>query len=199
MPKNPRNYPETLASPESGRRMRRGEKLLSLEVNGRRFQYYQPGWWCSLEDPNDLEGQLVDDDNQIAEMARRTAQALAEGEQFTPLLIRAIRKRCRLSQREAGLVFGTGEKSFEKYESGQIRPSNPTKRLLRLALEHCELFAKTKTGSLRVTSDAPDDDLIERTIREANLDRYYHPMYRSRPGRKSKFGRVGGTKRMKKA
>jgi HTH-type transcriptional regulator / antitoxin MqsA len=180
MPKNPRNYPNTLVSPESGRKMRRGEKLLSVEVDGRVFQYYQPGWWCSLKDPNDVEGQLVDADNKIADMARRTAQALAEGEKFTPLLIRAIRMRCGLSQREAGLVFGTGAKSFEKYESGQIRPSDPTKRLLRLALEHRELFAKTKSGSLRVSSAAPDNDLIERTIREANLDRLYGPMFRQR-------------------
>jgi len=180
VPKNPRNYPKTFVSAESGRRMRRGEKLLSLQVNGRLFRYYQPGWWCSLKDPNDVEGQLVDDDNKVADMARRTAQALAEGEQFTPLLIRAIRMRCGLSQREAGLVFGTGEKSFEKYESGQIRPSVPTKRLLWLALEHSELFAKTKKGSLRVTSAAPDGDLIKRAIREANLDRLYGPMFRHR-------------------
>ena len=83
MRQNPRNYPGTLVSPESGRQIRRGEKLLSLEVGGHLYQYYQPGWWCSLEDPNDLEGQLVDDDNLIADMARRTAQALADDEQFT--------------------------------------------------------------------------------------------------------------------
>jgi hypothetical protein len=29
-----------------------------------------------------MEGQLVDDDNQVAEMARRTAKALANGEKM---------------------------------------------------------------------------------------------------------------------
>src|SRR5580704_1140245 len=144
MAKNPRDYPDTMISPESGRPMVRGEKLVSFKIQERTFQYRQPGWWCSLEDPDDTDGQLVDDDNLIAEMARRTAEAMVKGEQFTPLLIRAIRLLCKLSQREAGELFGAGEKSFEKYESGQIKPSEPTKRLLRLAMIHPELFSKPR-------------------------------------------------------
>jgi len=77
MTKTPRNYPETMPSAESGRPMTRGEKLVSFKVEGRNFTYRQPGWWCSLTDPDDMEGQLVDEDNQIADMARRTAKALA--------------------------------------------------------------------------------------------------------------------------
>jgi HTH-type transcriptional regulator/antitoxin MqsA len=179
MAKNPRNYPEMMASPESGRPMVRGEKLVSLKVQGKTFHYRQPGWWCSLDDPIDLEGQLVDDDNLVAEMARRTAEAMVKGEPFTPLLIRAIRIHCGLSQREAGEVFGTGEKSFEKYESGQIRPSEPTKRLLWLAMKRPELFSKTERGSLR-TSAIPDTELIQSTLREAQLDRFYAPLFEQR-------------------
>jgi DNA-binding transcriptional regulator YiaG len=123
--------------------------------------------------------QLVDDDNLIAEMARRTAEAMVKGEAFTPLLIRAIRIRCRLSQREAGEMFGTGEKSFEKYESGQIRPSEPIKRLLWLAMQRSELFTKTGAGPLG-TAGEPDVELIRRTIREAQLDRFYEPMFEQR-------------------
>jgi HTH-type transcriptional regulator/antitoxin MqsA len=176
MSKNPGNYPETIASAESGRPMFRGEKLVSLEVEGKSFQYRQPGWWCSLDDPDDLEGQLVDEDNRVAEMARRTAEAMVKGETFTPLVIRAIRILCKLSQREAGEVFGTGAKSFEKYESGKNRPSEPTKRLLLLAMERSELFAKTEKGSRRILTD-PDIELIHRTIREARLDRFFAPMF----------------------
>ncbi len=77
-----------------------------------------------------MEGQLVDEDNQIADMAPRTAKALAHGEKvFVPVVIRAIRRLCGLTQREAGLVYGSGTKSFEKYQSGEIKPSAPTKRL----------------------------------------------------------------------
>src|ERR1700678_3228101 len=87
---NPRNYPDTMTSAESGRPMTRGEKLVTFKIEGRAFTYKQPGWWCSMTDPDDMEGQLVDDDNQVADMARRTAKALAHGEKgFWPVLIRA--------------------------------------------------------------------------------------------------------------
>ena len=179
MAKTPRNYPETLASPESGRPMVRGDKLVTLQVEGEPFEYRQPGWWCSLDDPTDLDGQLVDDDNLVAEMARRTALAIVKGEAFPPILIRAIRLRCKLSQRDAGELFGTGEKSFEKYEAGQIPPSKPTQRLLRLAMERPDLFTKPHRGEVNIVGPA-DARLIQQTIREARLDRIYEPLFQHR-------------------
>jgi HTH-type transcriptional regulator/antitoxin MqsA len=173
MAKNPRDYPDTMISPESGRPMVRGEKLVSFKIQERTFQYRQPGWWCSLEDPDDTDGQLVDDDNLIAEMARRTAEAMVKGEQFTPLLIRLL---CKLSQREAGELFGAGEKSFEKYESGQIKPSEPTKRLLRLAMIHPELFSKPRSKATKVPAEM-NSQLVLRTIHKAHLDRLYAPLF----------------------
>ena len=181
MPRNPRNYPDTMISAESGRPMTRGEKLVSFTVAGQTFSYRQPGWWCSLDDPEDLDGQLVDEDNLVGDMARRTAEALARGEEFSPLLIRAIRLNCGLSQREAGETFGTGEKSFEKYESGTISPSGPTRRLLRLAMEHRGLFTKPAHGKTP-QSGAADAERIQETIREARLDRLYAPLFERRDG-----------------
>lgn len=177
MARIPRDYPATMVSAESGRPMARGEKLVTLKVDGRTFEYRQPGWWCSLDDPDDLDGQLVDEDNQVAEMARRSARAIAKGEAFPPVLIRAIRVRCGLSQRDAGEVFGTGEKSFEKYEGGQIPPSKPTQRLLRLAMERPDLF--TKAARLDGKVQAPAElRLVQETIREARLDRIFEPLFR---------------------
>jgi len=174
--RNPREYPDVILSAESGRPMTRGEKLVNLEVQGHLYSYKQPGWWCSLTDPNDMEGQLVDGDSQVAEMARRTAKALAHGERvFVPIVIRAIRQRCGLTQREAGLLFGTGEKSFEKYESGEITPSAPTKRLLRLAMEQPELF---KSGDRRSTASSDDDSAFVRAaLRSARVERLYEPLF----------------------
>jgi HTH-type transcriptional regulator/antitoxin MqsA len=188
MAKTPRNYPETLLSPESGRPMRRGEKLVTFDVDGRVFRYRQPGWWCSLDDPDDLDGQLVDEDNLVAEMARRTARAMVDGKVFTPLAIRAIRLRCGLTQVEAGRAFGTGEKSFEKYESGEISPSGPTLRLLKLAMERPALFAKRK--SPRPASTGGETALVRKTIKEAKLDRLYGPLFTSRQVSSSKRRRA---------
>jgi HTH-type transcriptional regulator / antitoxin MqsA len=74
MGKNPRDYPGTMSSGESGRPMTRGEKRVSFKIEGKTFSYIQPGWWCSLTDPDDMEGQLVDEDNQVADLARRAAE-----------------------------------------------------------------------------------------------------------------------------
>ncbi len=173
MAKTPRNYPETMASPESGRPMHRGDKLLTLIIEGKLFEYRQPGWWCSLDDPDDLDGQLVDDDNQVAEIARRSAQAIARGQLFPPVLIRAIRTQCGLSQRDAGEVFGTGGKSFEKYESCQIPPSKLTQRLLRLAMERPDLFGKPHRDEGQAEAH-----LIQDTMKAAHLDRIYAPLFK---------------------
>jgi HTH-type transcriptional regulator / antitoxin MqsA len=175
--KNPRNYPDTMTSAESGRPMERGEKEIAIMVDGVKFTYRQPGWWCSLTDPNDNEGQLVDEDNQTAEMARRSAKALARGEKvFVPIVIRAIRKLLGLTQREAGILFGAGVKSFEKYESGEIKPSEPTKRLLKLAMQRPDLFTKRK----RFEIPSPDDaELIRQTLRKVAMDRIYEPLFES--------------------
>jgi HTH-type transcriptional regulator/antitoxin MqsA len=180
--KTPRDYPETMPSVESGRLMTRGEKEVSFTMQGKKYTYVQPGWWCSLTDPDDMEGQLVDEDNQIADMARRTAKAIAKGETlFVPVVIRAIRQRCGLTQREAGLLFGTGEKSFEKYESGEIQPSEPTKRLLKLAMEKPDLFARPEAGG-GVAPSMDDVALAHQALRDAAVDRIYGQLFASVPG-----------------
>ena len=177
MPKNPRNYPDTFSSAESGHPMTRGEKLVSFKIDGRPFSNLQPGWWCSLDDPDDVDGQLMDDENLVADMARRSAKALARGERvFVPVVIRAIRRHCELTRREAGLVFGSGEKSFEKYESGEIAPSAPTKRLLALAMQHPELFRLPENRQIAAVPDS-DDSFVHDALRAAHVERLYAPMF----------------------
>jgi hypothetical protein len=57
---NPRDYPDTIQSAESGRTLRRGLKMLTITIDGGAFTYGQPGWWASIDDPSDDEGQLTD-------------------------------------------------------------------------------------------------------------------------------------------
>jgi HTH-type transcriptional regulator/antitoxin MqsA len=131
----------------------------------------------SLSDPDDMEGQLVDADNQVAEMARCTAKALARGETaFVAAVIRAIRQRCGLTQREAGVLFGTGEKSFEKYESGEIVPSGPTQRLLRRAVEPPELFSVPADRQPAAPS-AQDAKLVQEALSAIQFDRIYEQQF----------------------
>ena len=178
--RNPRDYPDTMISAESARPMTRGAKDVAIVLDGVSYPYKQPGWWCSLTDPEDMEGQLTDEDNQFAEMVERSAKALAKGKTvFVPIVIRAIREACKLTQREAGELFGGGPKSFEKYESGEITPSKPTERLLMLAMKRPDLFHKPPPGKFPFPS-AADAELIRRTMRDAAMDRIYEPLLAAR-------------------
>jgi HTH-type transcriptional regulator / antitoxin MqsA len=176
---NPRNYPDVIASAESGRPLHRGVKMLTIEIEGRPFTYGQPGWWASFDDPADTEGQLTDEDNVIRAAARREARAKAKGAQLTPLVIRAIREACGLSQRDAARVFGGGTKAFEKYESGEIAPSSSMIRLLLLAARRPEFFQKG--AAMHAVSDA-DASAIREVVRKSSIDRIYEQIYDHHPG-----------------
>jgi HTH-type transcriptional regulator / antitoxin MqsA len=175
---NPRGYPDVIQSAESGRPLRRGAKMLTIEVDGQAFTYGQPGWWASLDDPADTEGQLTDEDNIIRTAARREARAKAKHAALTPLVIRAIRELCGLSQQDAARVFGGGPKAFEKYESGEVAPSSAMIRLLLLAAQRPELFRKASRVPRILEADAA---LIRETVRKTSVDRIYAQIYNLRP------------------
>ena len=171
---NPRDYPDEIASAETGRPLRRGTKIMTITVDGQPFTYGQPGWWASFDDPEDMDGQLADEDNLIRSAARREAKAKAKHTVLTPLEIRAIREACGLSQRDASRVFGGGPKAFEKYEAGEVVPSTAMIRLLVFAARRPELFGK---GAERpVISDA-DAVLIRDTVRRSSVDQIYERIY----------------------
>jgi HTH-type transcriptional regulator/antitoxin MqsA len=171
---NPRDYPDTIESAESGRPLRRGVKQLTVTVDGETFTYGQPGWWASLDDPADTEGQLTDEDNVVRAAARREARAKAKHAVLSPLVVRAIRERCGLSQREAARVFGGGAKAFEKYESGEVAPSSSMTRLLLLAAKRPDLFAK---GSLVPMISEADAEVIREVVRLSSVDLIYQRIY----------------------
>jgi HTH-type transcriptional regulator / antitoxin MqsA len=171
---NPRDYPDVIHSAESGRPLRRGIKMMTINVDGEAFTYGQPGWWASLDDPTDNEGQLADEDNTIRAAARREARAKAKQATLTPLVIRAIREACGLSQQDAAGVFGGGPKAFEKYEAGEVAPSSSMTRLLLLAARRPELFHK---GSGEPMISEADATLIRDIVRRSSVDRIYKRIY----------------------
>jgi HTH-type transcriptional regulator / antitoxin MqsA len=162
--------------------------MLTINVDGQPFTYGQPGWWASIDDPTDNEGQLTDEDNVIRAAARREARAKAKHAILTPLVIRAIREVCGLSQQAAARVFGGGPKAFEKYETGEVAPSSSMTRLLLLAAKRPRLFQKG-TGVPMIS--AADADLIRETVRKSSVDRIYERIYNSRPSREHKRAWVG--------
>lgn len=175
---NPRDYPDTIQSAETGRPLRRGVKLLTIALDGEKFTYGQPGWWASIDDPTDEEGQLTDEDNVIRAAARREARAHAKHAVLSPLVIRAIREVCGLTQQDAARMLGGGPKAFEKYESGEVAPSSAMIRLLLLAAKRPELFKK---GAGEPSNSLIDADLIRKTVRKSSVEAIYERIYNSQP------------------
>jgi putative zinc finger/helix-turn-helix YgiT family protein len=173
---NPRDYPDVIESAESGRPLRRGVKALTISVDGEPFTYGQPGWWASLDDPDDKEGQLADEDNVVRAAARREARARAKNTTLSPLEIKAVRELCGLSQKEAARAFGGGSKAFEKYESGEVAPSSAMVRLLLLAARRPELFQKTP-------DPAKETKIILQTVQKTSVAPIYRQIYSSQPAR----------------
>jgi HTH-type transcriptional regulator/antitoxin MqsA len=158
-------------------------KLLTINVDGQPFTYGQPGWWASIDDADDTDGQLTDEDNVIRAAARREARAHAKHAALTPLVIRAIREACGLSQQQAARVFGGGPKAFEKYEAGEVAPSSAMTRLLLLAAKRPGLFKKG-TGEAGISE--ADAALIRETVRKSSVDRIYDQIYNSWPAPEQK-------------
>jgi putative zinc finger/helix-turn-helix YgiT family protein len=173
---NPRDYPDVIESAESGRPLRRGVKVVTITVDGKPFTYGQPGWWASLEDPDDKEGQLIDEDNVVRAAARREARARAKHTILSPLEIKAIRELCDLSQQEAARSFGGGPKAFEKYESGEVAPSSAMVRLLLLAARRPDLFRKAP-------DNIEDTQIIRRIVQKSSIAPIYQQIYSSQPER----------------
>jgi hypothetical protein len=82
---NPRDYPDEVPSAETGRPLRRGVKMMTITVDGHPFTYGQPGWWASIDDPADSEGQLTNDDNVIRTSARKSQQSQGDERAASPV------------------------------------------------------------------------------------------------------------------
>jgi HTH-type transcriptional regulator/antitoxin MqsA len=59
--------------------------------------------------------------------------------------LRAIRKRLKLTQRQAAELFGGGANAFSEYERGATRPARSTVILLQLLDHHPELLQELRS------------------------------------------------------
>lgn len=91
-------------------------------------------------DGDDEDAIFVGDDMQPSDEALRRLKHRIHGAPPEPAAIQGLRKKLKLSQREAGRLFKVGEKAFDKYERGLVEPSGPTIQLLRLLDRHPELL-----------------------------------------------------------
>lgn len=157
----------TRPCPSCGGTMTRGVQPETITLEGHSLTYQQPGWHCADCGDGIIQGA----DNEVADVALRELKAIVGGAYISPLIIRAAREAVGLSQREAGKVFGGGPNAFHQYETGQSKPTQGMATLLRLALQHPDLFRPKEEDALT------DMQLIQRAAIPAALQDIIHSIY----------------------
>lgn len=125
----------TRIHPETGKVLRRGIRPQTVNVGSLSRRVEVPGWYP--EDDSDsihsgVELQTLDE----AYMELRAAYAAR---------VKAVRKKLRLTQEEAGRVIGGGRRAFQKYESGAMPPSDAAVGLLEILDRHPEELETLKS------------------------------------------------------
>jgi HTH-type transcriptional regulator / antitoxin MqsA len=94
----------------------------------------QPGEYCSVC------GESVWDDSEAARYEAVIQPFIVAVNNAGMPDLRAIRKRLRLTQSQAGKYFGGGVTAFSRYESGKTAPPVALVKLLKLLDHHPELL-----------------------------------------------------------
>jgi HTH-type transcriptional regulator/antitoxin MqsA len=128
--------PERICA-ETGAVLRRGVRPLTLTYKGRSAVIDMPGWYADDEVTESIHS---GEDMKVSDRALHLLKAQAEG-LLVPKDVRRIRRRLRLSQREAGLVIGGGPNAFQKYEAGDVVVSHAISSALRLLDAHPDALA----------------------------------------------------------
>jgi HTH-type transcriptional regulator/antitoxin MqsA len=123
-----------MVSPETGEPLFRSVRAIEITYKGQVVTVDLPGYYPVGEG----DGVHVGDDMAVADQALRMLKEQVDGLP-SPDTIRSLRKKLKLSQREAGQLFKVGDNAFDKYERGLIAPSGPTIQLMKLLDRHPEL------------------------------------------------------------
>jgi HTH-type transcriptional regulator/antitoxin MqsA len=117
---------ETRIHPETGKTLRRDTRPFTVEYRGRCRTVALPGWYPA----GDGDALHAGSDREAADAA--LAELKAEVRAANAAYVASVRKKLGLSQRRAGDLIGGGPRAFQKYESGEIEPSEAMLNLLRL-------------------------------------------------------------------
>jgi HTH-type transcriptional regulator / antitoxin MqsA len=106
-------------------------KNVPYTYKGIKFFIDQPAVWCDACG----EGVISAKDNKSVMEEIQSHKARIDG-LLTPVEIKEVRKKLKLSQKEAGYLFGGGINAFNRYEGGLTPIPKPLSLLLILLKKH---------------------------------------------------------------
>jgi HTH-type transcriptional regulator/antitoxin MqsA len=98
------------------------------------------GWHC----PVCGEIEFAQNDDSASRVSAAILAASAEARRRRGEELRAVRAKLKLTQAEAGRLFGGGVVAFSEYENGKTRPHKSTVLLLNLLDRHPELLSELR-------------------------------------------------------
>jgi HTH-type transcriptional regulator/antitoxin MqsA len=99
--------------------MYRDVRPITIKYKGHQVEIQMPGWYCDESDESIHTGE----DLKVSDRALNRLKAEVEN-LLVPETVRRIRKRLRLTQKDAGRLIGGGPNAFQKYESGDVLVSH---------------------------------------------------------------------------
>jgi len=120
-----------------------GTRDVSSETRGEPYFVQDVrGWHCPV--CGEIEFAQDDDSAERVSVAIEAAGRKVDARRAKA--IRATRKKLKLTQAEAGRLFGGGSTSFSEYEHGKTQPHKSTVLLLRLLDRHPELLQELRAA-----------------------------------------------------
>lgn len=135
--------------PKTGTPMHRDVHPMTLTYKGESITFDMPGWYCHQSEESIHTGA----DMKVSDRMLNLLKARVEG-LLDPQEIKRIRKKLHLSQEMAGLVIGGGPRAFQKYESGDLLPSQAISSALVL-LDHDPKALNILKARQRAANPAP--------------------------------------------
>ena len=114
----------------------RETRSLTYSYNGSSTVVQQSGDFCTAC----REGIFTADESENYLAAINAFRADVDAAPLPPAEVRRIRRKLRLTQREAGDIFGGGIRAFSQYERGETRQGRALDKLFRLLDRHPELL-----------------------------------------------------------
>lgn len=119
---------KTRIHPETGETLRRGVRPMTVAYAAYSKVIDVPGWYP------DGDGDAIHTGADLAEWDTAYQRMRLDYAKK----VRALRKRLKLTQEEAGRILGGGKRAFQKYEAGKTPPSDAAVALLELMERHPE-------------------------------------------------------------
>ena len=126
----------TTTHPETGALLTRSIRKKTVEYMGLTKEIDASGFWPA----DDGDGIIMGDDHTAFEQAY--AELKAEYAANMRALAKDMRRKTRLTQKEASQLLTGSPNSFSKYERGEALPSWPTALLMKLIADDPKLIDK---------------------------------------------------------